>query len=66
MSNKRYEYEVWELNTEYATSKWKLVTKMPKKSEAEEFVAKLRYKKNIDCYPYYEENYIYRIKRSKK
>lgn len=66
MSNKRHEYEVWELEVCNVTSKWRLVATLPTKAEAEELVFKLDHEKNMDCYPYYEEDYIYRIKRVKK
>jgi len=66
MSNKSHEYEVWELETAFPTSKWKLVTAVPTHRETSELVGKLDLEKNMDSYPYYEKDFIFRIKRVKK
>jgi len=66
MSNKSHEYEVWESETAFPTSKWRLVATMPTHRVAAELVRKLDFEKNMDSYPYYENDFIFRIKRVKK
>lgn len=62
MSDKNREYEVWEQEIGY---EWKLVATFPTIDEAKELIKKHACEKNADCYPAYDVDYIYRIKRAK-